>query len=231
MEQFESNPVSRYLKTVWQVLTHPTRFFAAMPIRGGVAGPLAFALITHWVGEAMGFMWRMTLGGAASESFDRMFKMAEDASDIDSLGRHSQLIEMGERVKHWFWGAGSVIADPFLTLLRIFFISALVYIGARILVTPGRDGAPSEIRFESALRIVCFGLTPSILSAIPLLGGVISSFYIVAVTIIGAREVYRIGNGRAMLVALWPQFLMLALFWLTLMAGMLLMFKFFASAL
>ena len=107
------------------------------------------------MGAAAAFVWRLFIGGAIGGYFDRMMRMAGDVAEVDNPGRNAQLMEMSERMKHWIWGAGSIIADPFLTLAQIFFISFLVFLGARIFVTPGKNGAPREITFESALRIVC----------------------------------------------------------------------------
>jgi hypothetical protein len=224
------NLITGYFQTVWRILTQPAAFFRAMPVRGGVSTPLAFALVTHWLGSAAAFIWHLLIGGAVGGIFSRFFQVAGDVADVDHPGRHAQLVEMGERLKHWVWGAGSVIADPFFTMGRILFISFLVFLGARILVTPSKNGAPREITFESALRIICFGLTPSILGILPLFGGPISYFYVVIVTVIGAREVYRIDSGRATVVALFPQFILLGVIAMVLGALALAVLKFFATA-
>ncbi|MGK5082742.1 YIP1 family protein [Bdellovibrionota bacterium FG-1] len=214
---------------LWQILTRPTEFFRQMPVRGGLAGPLAFALVVHWIGASVTFIWNSLLGGAIGSYVNQIIQMAGDVAEVDHPGRTAQLFEMSERIQHWVWGAGSVIADPFLTLARILFISFWIYLGARILVTPGKNQAPREITFESAVRVICYGLTPSILAALPLLGGVISGFYILAVTVIGAKEVYRVSSGRAMLIALFPQFLVLFLIGLIFLVFGLALLKMFAS--
>jgi hypothetical protein len=209
------NLITHYFRTVRQILTQPTAFFRTMPLSGGMAGPLAFALVTHWLGSSIGYLWRLLIGGGFGGSLTKMFTAATDVAEIDNPGRHAEILQLGERIQHWIWGVGSIVADPFLTLLRILFIAFMVWLGARILVTPGQshgqDEAPREITFESAVRVVAYGLTPSILSALPILGGAIASFYVAAVTVIGARETYRIGTGRATVVALFPQFLLLLL--------------------
>jgi hypothetical protein len=224
------NLITDYFRQVWRILTQPSAFFRSMPVRGGVSGPLAFALITHWLGSAASFLWRLLIGGALGGYIEHVMHMAGDVADVDSPGRNAQLMEMTERMKHWIWGAGSVIADPFLTLFRIFFISFLVYLGARIFVTPGKNGAPREITFESALRIICYGMTPAILSVLPIFGGPISSIYVMVVTVIGAREVYRIDSGRAVLVALFPQLLLFGIFLSVFFAIAVAFIKFFAMA-
>lgn len=181
-----------------------------MPLTGGMSGPLAFALVTHWIGAAFAFIWHLLIGGAISRYFEDFFRIAGDVSDIDHPGKFAQWMDMRERVTHWFWGAGSVIADPFLTLASIFFASFLVWIGARILVSPGKDRAPREITFESALRLVCYGMSPSILAGLPLFGWGLASLLTLIVTIIGAKEVYRTTTGRAIVIALFPKLVFLA---------------------
>jgi len=221
-------PIRRYWVTVWRILTQPKAFFRSMRLDGGVSGPLAFALITHWIGAAASFLWHLSIGGVVGGYFDRFMHVAGDVAEVDNPGRNAQLAEVTERLKNWFWGTGSVIADPFLTVLQILFISFLVFVGARLLVTPGKNGAPREINFESALRIVCFGMTPSILSVLPLFGGPLAYIYLSIVTLIGAREVYRIDTGRATLVAFFPQVLLLSFVLLVFFAATIAFIKFFS---
>src|SRR5262245_14552184 len=99
------SPVRAYLKNVWLILTQPSNFFRALPLRAGVSGPLACALITHGMGSAVGLLWRLTVGGALGGYFEQMLRMAGDVAEIDNPGRNAQLIQMTERIKHWVWGA------------------------------------------------------------------------------------------------------------------------------
>ncbi|MEK6578982.1 MAG: hypothetical protein AABZ55_07125, partial [Bdellovibrionota bacterium] len=56
-----------------------------------------------------------------------------------------------------------------------------------------------------AARIVCYATTPSLFYAIPLLGGFTASLCTLILTIIGAKEVYRVGAGRALVIALFSK--------------------------
>lgn len=205
------NPIADYFKTMREILLRPSRFFRAMPLSGGIAGPLAYALITHWTGAVLEFFWRAALGGLVMGYVKDFFQIFGDVADVDRMGRGAMLVEARDRLIHWFWGAGSIVADPFLTLAAIMFTSFFVFIGARILVAPHRSGHPDDITFESAVRIICYGMTPAILAGLPLVGGAIASFWVVIVTIIAAREAYRIKNGRAVAVALFPKLLFLGI--------------------
>lgn len=203
--------IKRYFSDLWQIITQPARFFRRMPLSGGLAHPLAFALVTHWLGSAFEFLWRNLLGGVVGGYFGRMFRVASDVADIDSQGRGAEILQLRERMLHWFWGAGSVIVDPFFTLFQVLFISFFVWVGARLLVTPGKDGAPSEITFESAVRLICFGLSPAILACIPILGSFTATLLTFIVTVVGAREIYRVRTGRAIAIALFPKLLFFAI--------------------
>jgi len=219
--------IRNYFSDVWQILTHPTLFFRHMPLTGGIAQPLAFALVTHWLGSALSFLWHLIIGGTLAKSVQSWMQMSED---IDHIGRNAQMIQARDRIIEWFFGAGPVILDPFLTLFSILATSFLVFLGARILVAPGKKGHPTEITFESAVRIVAFGLTPSILAAVPILGGFLSSLGVMIVTIIGAKEVYKIGTGRAIAVALFPKLLFFGIIGMGLLFFVLVVFKLFTSA-
>lgn len=216
-------PIQRYFSDLWQILTRPSQFFRRMPTRGGVGVPLAFALIAHWLGEFGAFLWHSWIGERTAPYFQELFKFAGDVTDIDSPGRSSRVMELKDHFIHWFWGSGSVLIDPFATLFSILFTSFFVYLGAKLLVTPGKNGAPSEITFESALRIICFGMSPAILAALPVFGSFISVFCVAIVTIIGAREVYRVGNMRATAIALFPKLLFFGI----ILAGLALLFLVF----
>lgn len=205
--------IHAYLGTLRAVLFKPFEFFSRMPLRGGLAGPLAFALTTHWIGHTLNRLWAT----AAEQSFSRwikgnmqrMLERSGGTSQLDSLGGSQNIDAMRERLWSWMMGTGSILLDPFKTLIAVTFTGALVWLGARLMVTPGKNGAPSEITYEGALRIVCYAMAPALLAATPLIGGSVASIWILIVTVIGAKEVYRIDLGRAIVVGLFPK----VLFW------------------
>jgi hypothetical protein len=200
-----------------------------MPKHAGVGGPLFFALVTHWLGSSLSFLWRSLMGGTVSQFFRNIFDIAKDVAEVDYPGRGEQFIQARDRILDWFFGAGPVIIDPFITLFSILFTSVLVYVGARLLVSPGPDEPREEISYESAVRIICYGMTPSILKGIPLFGGAIASICTLIVTVIGAREVYRTSTIRAILIALFPKLLFLGIILVGLVFLVLVFLKLFAS--
>ncbi len=223
-------PIRQYFIDLFEISVHPVRFFRRMPLEGGVSGPLAFALVTHWLASALEYLWHSLIGGAAMEYLNEMIKVAGNVADVDNPGQSARLFQLRDQLLHWVWGTGSVIADPFFTLASILFTTLFVYAGARLLVTPDEDGHPHVITYESSLRIVCYGLSPSILAGIPLIGGFVASLCVSIVTIIGAREVYRITTGRAIVVALFPRILLFGTIAMGLFFGLLALIKLVATA-
>lgn len=203
--------IQKYFRDVAWILTKPSTFFREMPIKGGLSTPIAFALVTHWIGSSLQFLWHNWLGSWISLWTDTLMQIAGDVAEVDSPGNSQILFEMKDRILNWMVGAGSVLMDPFWTLSGILFTSILVFVGARIFINPGRDGAPEEVTFESAVRIVSYGMTPHLLTMVPFIGPVIAGLLTVFVTVIAAREVYRTTNGRAVVIALFPKLLFLGM--------------------
>ena len=231
----EDGFIGAYFRQVWRILSDPIAFFREMPLSGGAGGPLAFALVNHWLGAALGFLWTRLLAGLTAPMMERALKIFQDVSDVDHPGRGAQIIEMQKRMMSWVWGAGSVVVDPFLTLIGIAFTSLLVFVGARLLIPSHAplqgDGQPRpEITYESALRVVCYGLTPAILGGLPLFGGAIAMIFTVITTVLAAREAYRIGTGRAIFVGLFPKILFFSLLGLGLMLMLVVAVRLFTTA-
>ena len=202
--------IADYFNELRRVIFSPTAYFRKMPggLRGGrVSRALGFALATHWLGAVMAYFWR-ALGSGVVDSYVQRFSVwfANDHSVQQLGGDALRQSEMREQLLNWFFGMGSVIADPFLTLVTIFVTATFVYIGARILV-PSNRTAVTDITFESAVKIVAYGMSAWILAAIPFVGRFIAPIAAAIVTIIGAREVYQIGTGRAVIVGLFPKLL------------------------
>lgn len=212
--------IQDYFRDTWRIMAHPVLFFRYMPIQGGWRKPLAFALVTHWLSAAFAFLWSHTLGGFTSQVLQNLF--------IQVGADQAEWVEVRKRIAEWFFGAGAVLLDPFLTLFSVMTTALLVFIGARILIAPGKSGHREEITYESALRIICFGMAPSLFTAVPFLGGFIASLWVMIVTIIGVREVYRVETPRAMIVALFPKFLFLGIIGLGFILFFFTLFRLFA---
>ncbi len=218
-----------YFLDIWRILTQPSTFFRRMPLRGGVAGPLAFALITHWIGSAIGYIWHLLIGVQFLKLIRTMTQIAGDVADVDYPGHGIRIIEARDRILEWFMGAGPVIIDPFLSFFTLLFSSFIIYLGARIFITPGVRGRPQEITYESVIRILCYGMSPAILAALPILGGFVSSLCVLIVTVVGFKIVFKIGTGRALAVYLFPKLIFLGIIGTGLIVLVLALLKMFTT--
>ncbi|MBI2711773.1 MAG: hypothetical protein HYX41_02755 [Bdellovibrio sp.] len=220
--------LQNYFKDLRMILTEPARFFKQLPMKGGLSGPLAFALVTHWIGSTLSYIWKVSLGTAFFKFSHSLFQVLGDVVDLNSPGSGTEFILFRDRIFNWITGAGPILIDPFMTLISILFTSFLVFVGARILV-PAEKMRSSEITYESAVRIVAFGLTPAILAALPLVGGIVSYLLTLLVTIIGAKEVYQVSTARGVTIALFPKLLFLGIMAMGLSLVLFTLLRFFTS--
>lgn len=225
----EYQVIKSYFSTVWQIVSSPVQFYKNLPTTGGLSGPLTFALVTHWLGSALGYLTHLMSGSAATQLMQRLIQLGQDYPEIDSPGRLSQLQSVKERLIEWSFGAGSVVIDPFLTLISILITSAFVFAGARILVSPSPAEKPEGITYESAVRIISYGMAPQLLCIFPFFGVGIASLYTLVVTVIGAREVYRVGTGRAIVIALFPKIFVVSVIFAGISLFLFLVLNLFAS--
>lgn len=241
-----ANPwILAYFKTLWEVIVRPNTFFRQMKLTGGISAPLAFALITHWLGAALSFVWAHLFGKWMSVYWDTFFRIAGDVATLDrsqSALPWEQMISWRDRFFDWFWGVGSIVIDPFLTLLSLLISSTLVFCGAALLASPRHATrsldldsvqkpapTPVKVTFESALRLLCYGMSPTILSGIPLFGWGLASLLTFIITVVGAKEVYRVGTFRGLVIVLFPKLVYLALFCLGLLVAAIFFMKFLTA--
>lgn len=200
-----------FFRDLGDVLARPVQFYRRMPVSGGLSGPLAFALLASWSGEIAAYGWHLAFTPRLSSQFARLFETLTDLMEVQNPGAGRELTSVRDTLIEWVWGMGGVMIAPFQTLLALLFTSAFVWIGARLLITPGRDGAPREISFEACARIVAYACATGVFLALPIFGSMISIIYGWILTILGVREVFHTGTGRAIVVGLFPKLLMLAI--------------------
>jgi hypothetical protein len=235
-----SDPIRQYFEDLKQILLKPHQFFRRMPRNGGLIHPLAFALIAHWIGSAIAFLWH-TFSLRSTQAFMDHWSGYFNTDQIDVIRRGAPWASARHLFMQWFWGMGSVIGDPFLTLVAILIKAVFVFLGARLLVgimtdaplVPEPAQRRHEVTYESAVRIIAYGTVASIFLAIPAFGTFIAWAYGLYISMVGAKEIYQIGTGRSLAVVLFPQILLIALAFailaLVMLFGMTLMTGFFAT--
>lgn len=201
--------VQGYFRSLFKILFHPVDFFRNQPLDGGFSRPLAFALITHWLGTGVEFLWNSGLGLISVPTWKRAFDRFGGGNDIEALGRIPWFHQTQELVMKWFWGTGSVIADPFITAGRLLISAVFIYIGATLLIDPRKSGR-DRIRYSAVLSILCFATSATLFKIVPWMGAPIALFYGFVLSVIGIKQCFRIGTGRSLAVVLFPKLLLAA---------------------
>ena len=199
------NIIQLYWNTVKKVFAHPRAFFQHLPSQGGISTPLAYALVTHWIGTGVSYLWTLRLQLAHSSWLEEL--LSEISEEIHYSGKSALVGQAQQFFSTWISSLGMVILDPFLILIKILVTSLFVFIAARILVTPGRGDRPQVIQYKAAVQVISYGLTPSLLMGIPWIGSSIAMIYTFFLTIIGIRSYYRVSTLRGIVIYLFPYFI------------------------
>jgi len=186
--------LNRFFHQFWNTLTHPKAFFSVLPSTGGLAEPLAFALLIHWVGKFLEYLWK-------SSWFSSYIKNRIDNNwIIDDFGSVSMTWNL---LENWFQSFGSVLADPLKMLFHIFFFSFFIFIGAKIIIPENRQ-KKTPVIFEPIFRIICYSSAGAFFLCTPYIGNFLAALYGFFLSIIGFQKVYGISSARAISITIFP---------------------------
>ena len=210
--------ITDYGNTLFRVLVQPARFFRELPPKHGWASPLAFALVSHWIGTLSEFVWGEVFGFASRKNMQGFLAQIQDqfqnrwGEEFAAFGR---LGASSSSQLDWFWAGGRVLADPFQTLVSVLVTAFWVFLGMKILVA--ERGALQRARtvYGSALRIVSYAWGATILAMLPMGGSWLGSIAVLFITAIGLRETYAISLTRAWVIALFPKLIVFAIIFIT----------------
>jgi hypothetical protein len=191
----ENGSPVEHLMTTWQEsVFRPAAFFASMPRKPALGGPLIYYLIFGMIGASIRLFWRMVLGDT----------MPDDASPL------AQALRAGE-------AAGSPLVDFLLTpvMLLVGLGLAVVFIHATLWLT---GGARHGLRTTSGVFAYTSG--PQVFTVVPFLGAVVAGFWMLAMLIVGLREAHETTTWRAAIAVLLPLAAMMVLMLLVMLAMM-----------
>jgi hypothetical protein len=176
--------VSALVETTQQILTRPTEFFRAMPVTGGLGGPLFYGVIVGYVGVVASAIYGAIFQAVAGPSLFGMPHRSE-------LDRFLPYVQGGLGVVF------QIVLGPLLVAVALFISSAILHV---LLLLFG--GAPRG--FEATFRVRCYAEAASVIRLIPFCGTAIFVIYILILVIVGLSEAHRIGRGRAAAAVLVP---------------------------
>ncbi|WP_047865564.1 YIP1 family protein [Rubrobacter aplysinae] len=101
---------------------------------------------------------------------------------------------------------GGLIFTPILTPIGLFIWAGISHLFVMLFVRPDNAG------YWSTFRVVSYVSATSLVSWVPILGGLVALVWGVILAILGIREVHSTTTGRAVLVVLVPAAVVLLLF-------------------
>jgi hypothetical protein len=166
--------------TLNEVLFHPAAFYKKMPVTGGLADPLLFALIVGMVGLMFSYLWQMVMKGAM-ENVIPMAGMQVGANPI-------------------FQGIGLALLaffSPFLIIIGLFVQAGILHVCLMMVKGANRG-------FEATFRVVAYGYSANIFMIIPVCGNLVAAAWAVVLYIIGLREAHLTTGGKASFAVFLP---------------------------
>lgn len=173
------------IETVKLLVTAPKDAFSRLRLDGDLIWPLVFGFILSWVGQVFGQVWSLIFGSAVQS-------MMGGLSSFEGMAA---------------FGAGSVIqVIATLALWPIIFL-IFIFIGTGVyhlclMLVGGVERSP--MGFEGTLKVVSYTQVTSLLSVIPILGGLIAVIATLVLTVIGFVEVHKTTQGKAILAVVIP---------------------------
>jgi len=173
-------------RTSKAVLFSPKSFFKHTAVEGGLKEPLAFGLLTGSAGMMFEIFWQFLLFGEIGDTLSSLVDtlLGSDATILLSLG--------------------IMALCPLLVLITILITSTILHV-LLSLVRGGKSG------FEATFRVVCFSQSAQLWGLIPIAGSLIGALWLVAVQMIGLRQIHGASYLRVAMALMIPVALLLVL--------------------
>jgi hypothetical protein len=180
--------VNALIETTKEVLTAPTAFFRAMPVVGGIGGPLLYAVVVGWVGIFV------------SAVYSGVFQAVVGSTNSSFLGPFAQRPEVARILAmsgSWVGLVLQVIFGPVAIVIGVFIGAAITHLF--LLLLGGADQG-----FEATFRVIAYGHAARIVTLVPFCGGAVAIVWSIVIHIIGLAEAQRIPVWKAAVAVLLP---------------------------
>jgi hypothetical protein len=178
--------VTALVDTTRQVLSTPTAFFRAMPITGGLASPLLYAVIVAYVGLVASTIYSAVFRSVLGASLLRMG--GDMGGNMDAL---APLLHGGASLFL------NLIFGPVFIVVGLFVSSGIIHL---LMLAIGGGGRG----FEATFRVAAYSQAASLFNIVPACGGLVGAVFTIVLMIIGLSEAHQITRGRAAAVVLVP---------------------------
>ena len=179
-----SNPLNSFADVVRRVVLGPTRFFAQLPRRGNLGGPLVFALIcieiSAFLGVLLGELFLLLGVGISNPSYN---------PNPQNLWFPSIFLPNTP--------VTSLIIAPIVGTIGVFVAAGVQQLLVRLVVGERNSG------FGATFRVASYTQVTGLVNWIPIVGPLLA-LYGVYLSIVGIREMHQTTTSKAALVVLLP---------------------------
>ena len=166
--------VGAYTATLLLSFSKPNQFFKRMPVSGGFANPLIYALICGLIGTWFNFLWQLL--------FISMGILEADPQSPDSTLGFNLLL---------------AVLSPVIIPVGLLLGTGAIHIALNLL-------GVARNNFEATFRVVCYSSGATVLGIVPIIGSIAGGFLSIALETMGLREVYEIRTGKAFAAIMIP---------------------------
>ena len=214
----EKDYVSNFFNMLKEILLRPSEFFSSrasdISKSKGLPQALVFAVVIHWFAAAFNFMYRSLVGMFFQESVEDAFRVTGVLLDLGEEWVNA-LSSFREQMMGFLFGAGMIILKPFSILIHLLLTAAFVHLAVWLFIPKGEGN-----RFSTTLKITAYAAAPWVFCVVPGVGTLLAYIFSFFVCLIGIREVYKTTTGRATLIVLFPELLLLSFLFLILFMGL-----------
>jgi len=97
----------------------------------------------------------------------------------------------------------SIVLVPIVTMIWLFLGSAILHV--MLMLVGGLDG--SDAGFEGTLRVVAYSSVANVGQAVPMIGGMISTIWMIVLLVVGLTRLHGTSDGKAVAAVLLPAIL------------------------
>ena len=177
------------VETVKLVLFDAPAFFKALPVTGGLGGPLFFALVVGYLGLAI------------QAGYEAIFRSLSGQMLGDFAGRAGGLERFVELMGSGLGLVLMLVLGPLFLLIGLFIGAGITHLFL-MLLGGARNG------FEATFRVSCFAQATALFAVLPFCGTPVQAVYQIVLMIIGLAEAHQTGKGTAAAAVLLPGLLL-----------------------
>jgi len=186
----EGNWIEASLKTLQQMLFHPTSFFKGVGAGAGVKRPLLFSLALFYI---------MVMSAAAYQLGFHVFSGAAKRVTEHAAADAVAAI-LGLPVGILFLALFLIVGLPILSISGNLIKAGMYHICLLILGAATRD-------FTTTFRVVCYSSGIQVLQIVPVIGSIAAYIWGIALDLIGLREAHGTTTGKSLLAVFLPMLL------------------------